>query len=209
MAGTVGWGATRVLLVLALPFVILVRGSVYLFAVHGWYPWLALLGAAGAALGLVTLYGVWVVRHVSGKSTRPAAVARWVAAPLVLGYCGYALLYLSRVNAKTDAVRSAYTATHPLLRLAVSTLVLVDGDVVVTDLARDSRDYGRMGLAPNPRSRHFPQADGWVHALDIRTAGRGRVANWMVEGYFRVMGFDTLRHAGTADHLHVELRRRA
>jgi len=194
--------------VLALPFVILVRGSVYLFEAHGWYTWLALLGAAGVALGVVTLYGVWVVRHVTGKTTRPSAVAQWVAAPLVLGYCGYALLYLSRVNAKTEAIRSAYTATHPLLRLAVSTLVLVDGDVVVTDLTRWRSDYGRMGLPAAQRSKHFRQPDGWVHAVDIRTTGRGAIANWMVEWYFRAMGFDTLRHAGTADHLHVELGER-
>jgi hypothetical protein len=26
-----------------------------------------------------------------------------------------------------------------------------------------------------------------------------------VQAYFWVMGFDTVRHVGTADHLHVEL----
>jgi hypothetical protein len=41
--------------------------------------------------------------------------------------------------------------------------------------------------------------------VDIHTAGRGLLVNLLVEGYFRIMGFRTLRHVGTADHLHVEL----
>jgi len=31
------------------------------------------------------------------------------------------------------------------------------------------------------------------------------VKNRLVQLYFVAMGFDTLRHVGTADHLHVEL----
>ncbi len=41
--------------------------------------------------------------------------------------------------------------------------------------------------------------------MDIHTAGRGFVVNLLVQGYFELMGFRTLRHVGTADHLHVEL----
>ena len=52
---------------------------------------------------------------------------------------------------------------------------------------------------------HFRQRDGWVHALDMRTIGHGTVRNWLTAAYFRLLGFRTLRHVGTADHLHVSL----
>jgi hypothetical protein len=54
-------------------------------------------------------------------------------------------------------------------------------------------------------SLHFRQRDGYVHAMDLRTIGRGAVRNWTTAVYFRVLGFRTLRHVGTADHLHVSL----
>jgi hypothetical protein len=62
-----------------------------------------------------------------------------------------------------------------------------------------------MGLPVNDGTLHYRQRDGWAHAVDLRTNGRGEVVNRLVELYFRVMGFRTLRHVGTADHLHVEL----
>jgi len=52
---------------------------------------------------------------------------------------------------------------------------------------------------------HARQRDGWAHAVDLRTIGRSAIVNLLVEWYFRAMGFRTLRHVGTADHLHVEL----
>jgi hypothetical protein len=96
-----------------------------------------------------------------------------------------------------------YTATHPLLRMALSTLILVDHDAVITDLARKPDDYRRMGLPVNQESLHYRQADGWVHAVDLRT--RPGLKSLLVQWYFDVMGFDTLRHVGTHDHLHVSL----
>jgi len=39
----------------------------------------------------------------------------------------------------------------------------------------------------------------------LRTTGRGFIKNRGVQVYFWLMGFDTRRHVGTADHLHVEL----
>jgi hypothetical protein len=111
--------------------------------------------------------------------------------------------FVSRVNAKDDAVRSVYTATHPLLRVALSTLMLADREAVITDISRTPDDYKRMRLAVNQRSLHYPQADGWVHAVDLRT--RSPFRSVLVEWYFRAMGFKTLRHVGTSDHLHVYL----
>ncbi|HEY3279134.1 MAG TPA: hypothetical protein VGJ83_01375, partial [Gemmatimonadales bacterium] len=83
---------------------------------------------------------------------------------------------------------------------------LVDPKMVVTDMRRARVDYSRMKLPVNETSLHYRQADGWVHAVDLRTTGRGALKNGLVRAYFWLMGFDTLRHVGTADHLHVELR---
>jgi len=199
--------ALRVLaleLLVALPFVVLVRGSVYLYEAQGYPTWLALIVAAAATLAIVAVYGAWLLWRFTGRA-RLRAIAKWVAFPLVLGYCGHALLFLSRTNAQAEDVRGEYSATHPLLRLALSTVILVNGDLVVTDLSRVPADYGAMGLPVLEGTRHALQRDGWAHAVDLRTSGRSAISNWLVERYFRAMGFRTLRHVGTADHLHVEL----
>lgn|SRR5574341_1017522 len=200
--GKLAFATFRVLVIVTAPIVVLVRGAVWLYLDYGFPTWLALLVAAALTLGLLSAYGAWVSRRFTGRA-RLGFVAKWVAAPLVVGYCGYALLHLSRVNAKDDAVHSVYTATHPLLRVAVTTLILADRDAVITDLARTPDDYRRMGLPLNRRSLHYRQPDGWVHAVDLRT--RGTLRSLLVEWYFRAMGFDTLRHTGTRDHLHVSL----
>ena len=132
-------------------------------------------------------------------------LAKWVALPLVVFYCGYSLLYLASVHAKSAPVRAYYTSVHPLLRLALSTAILVDRDILITDSGRQPDAYGRMGLPEMSHSRHYRGADGWVRAVDLRTAGRGTLKNWSVQLYFWSMGFDTKRHVGTTDHLHVEL----
>ncbi len=64
----------------------------------------------------------------------------------------------------------------------------------------------RAGLPANESSLHFRQDDGFVHALDLRTVNRPEWRNLAAELAFRAMGFRTLRHVGTADHLHVSLR---
>jgi hypothetical protein len=154
---------------------------------------------------------VWLARRFTtkgGKGGRDLIipVAKWVALPLVVFYCSYSLLYLASVNAKSAPVRAYYRALHPLLRISLSTLILVDRDMLITDTGRAPEDYTRMGLPTNTRTRHYRQADGWIHAVDLRTSGRGAIKNRGVQFYFWLMGFDTRRHVGTADHLHVELR---
>ncbi len=41
--------------------------------------------------------------------------------------------------------------------------------------------------------------------MDLRTNDRQEWRNQILELYFNLMGFNTLRHVGTADHLHVSL----
>ncbi|MDH3496831.1 MAG: hypothetical protein OER21_08720 [Gemmatimonadota bacterium] len=192
------------LVLLGLPVVTLLRGSTALYLHAGWPTWAALAGAAAVAAALVAGYAALLSRKLTGRA-RLRFVATWIAAPLVVAHCVHGLLFLARVNAKTDDVRTYYRALHPALRLAVSTFVIVDDGQVVTDIHRTAADYDRMRLPVYESSLHFRQADGWVHAMDLRTIGRGRVRNWVTAASFRLLGFRTLRHVGTADHLHVSL----
>lgn len=190
-----------VLLVTA-PFLVLVRGAVWFYQAQGVPGWAALLLSGWATLMLLSFYGAALSRRFTGRA-RLKQVAKWVAAPLVIGYCVFSLVYLARGNAKDDAVRSVYTSTHPILRVALSTLMVFDRKAVITDISRTPDDYKRMGLAVNQRSMHYRQPDGWIHAVDLRT--RSPFRSVLVEWYFLLMGFDTLRHQGTSDHLHVQL----
>ena len=100
---------------------------------------------------------------------------------------------------------SALASVSAIFRLALSTAVLFDRDLVVTDVRRIPSDYVAMGLPVREASLHYRQADGYVHAVDLRTIGRPAWRTSTTVLYFRLMGLRTLRHVGTADHLHVSL----
>ena len=196
--------AARALVVAFLPFLVLVKVAVFLYSHQGYSTVLALASGTACTAALVTAYAAWVWHRFTGR-VRLGLDARRFALPLVVAYCGYGLIYLSSANAKSERVRAYYGSLHPLLRVALSTLIFVDRDVVVTDLARGPEDYAAMGLAPNDGSLHYVQRDGYTHAADLRTASRSELKNVLVRVYFWSMGFATLRHVGTGDHLHVEL----
>ena len=189
---------------IALPFFILVRGAVLLYHDAGWPAWLALLGSGAAMIGVLALYGAVMTRRLTGRM-RFGWITRWVVLPLVVGFLVRGLLFLDRSHAQSESIRAEYRDTHPLLRMALATLDMADDKLVVTDMSRTSADYVRMGLPVLPHTMHGVQRDGWVHAVDIHTRGRGFLVNLFVATYFRAMGFRVLRHVGTADHLHVEL----
>ena len=90
--------------------------------------------------------------------------------------------------------------------MAVSTIVIFDKSLVITDATRKSADYEKMGLPVNERSLHYPQEDGYAYALDLRTRQRSWLRNFAVQNYFRLMGLNTLQHTGTAPHLHISLQ---
>lgn len=204
--GPGGWvrrGALAVFFAVV-PFVLLLRGSVHAWAAWGWPAWGAV--AAGVAFAGSALAGsLWLVLRLIRA---PGALRRLTLRGgflLAGAYAVYGLVYVAARHVKADEIRAEYRTLHPLLRLASTTLFLVDRDAVVTDAARARADYGAMGLAPRDRSLHFLQPDGYVHALDLRTRDRHPARNALVEVAFRAMGFRTLRHVGTADHLHIAL----
>jgi len=124
---------------------------------------------------------------------------------VIAGYGMYGLLYLSSGNTKNPELSDGYASLHPLMRLGASIYFLFDRDVVVTDLERTPEDYLQMGLPITEASLHFKLEDRYVHAMDLRTIGRSPSRNRLMVAYFRIMGFRSLHHVASADHLHVSL----
>jgi hypothetical protein len=191
--------------VVVLPFYVLLRGSVYLNQAFAVWPWLAIAGGVGATVVILMLYVAWTRWRIGSGFKFSRGVTRGLIV-LVTLYVGYTAMYISAANVKTEEVRETYTSLNPLLRMATSTWVLLDNDVVITDGERQPEDYEKMGLPLNEGSLHYRQeTTGYAHAVDLRTKGREEWKNFLMTIYFKIAGFRTLRHTGTADHLHVSL----
>ena len=200
-------GALWVLMVIALgimPFFLLIRTAVFLNVEQGLNGWMALLGGMAVTILLLAVYVFFLFRKVKNKKLL-ARFGFGGVSMLVGGFCIYGLLYLSSVNAKTESVREVYRSLHPILRVSVATTTLAENDLVITDIQRSPQDYISMGLSPLQSSLHYPQSDGFVHAIDLRTIGHSEFRNKTLEWSLRVMGLKIIRHVGTADHLHVAL----
>ena len=188
-----------------LPFAILIRGGVFAYREWGLGTWPALFLAALATALLLGGYA-WYLTRRFGASRGVRKVIVRAAMGVGIAYVGYALVFIASENVKSDEVQTEYSRVHPLLRVAASALILVDPASVITDAGRTEEDYFLMGLPPNEASLHFEQETGYVHALDLRTNGRPEWRNKAVELGFWALGFHSLRHVGTADHLHLSLR---
>lgn len=187
-----------------LPFIIVLRIAVVSYQENVYDGWESLGLGMLAAVALVCVY-IAVFMWSFGLRRGLFMPLLNVCLTAMLVYCGFALFHLANSNAKTEEVRGYYTVLHPFLRVAVRNLVFLDPDLVITDLQRTRDDYQRMGLKPRQYSLHFRQPTGFVHAMDLRTNGRSQFNNLIVELYFILMGFETIRHLGTADHIHVSL----
>lgn len=187
-----------------LPFLVVLRISVLAYQENTNDGWQALVVGILAALLLVCAY-IAVFMWTFDLRRRLFMPLLNACLTVMLCYSGFALFHLAVSNAKTAEIRSYYTSLHPFLRVAVKNLTIIDEDLVLTDVQRTRADYSAMGLPAREYSLHFRQPSGFVHAVDIRTAGRPKVTNLLVELYFIMMGFQTIRHVGTADHLHVAL----
>ena len=204
------WFPIKIILFLLLPFIILIRGSVFLYGRMDFTPWLLIGISALGSMLLVLIYLQVIRRRILGKRKNKEHFKSFkrsflISGALVLTFTGYCLIYVSADNAKNNEIREEYTALHPILRMAVSTFILVDQDIMITDLSRTHSDYADMGLKTLKNSLHYPQSTGYVHAIDLRTRDRSEFRNQLLELSFKAMGFSTLRHIGTADHLHVSL----
>jgi hypothetical protein len=188
-----------------LPFAVLIRGGVFAYRAWSLGTWPALLLSA-LATGLVLAGYGWFLSRRFGAGPGVRRLVTRAAIGVGFAYVAWALVFIASENVKSDDIRAEYAQVHPLLRIAASALILVDPSAVITDAGRTTEDYFLMGLPPNEASLHFEQETGYVHALDLRTSGRSELRNRAVELGFWMLGFHSLRHVGTADHLHLSLR---
>jgi hypothetical protein len=197
----------RVVLIIVLPFFILIRGSAFIHNRHDLGPWISLGGGAVITAFLLFIYMTFIYRRFTKKFGDSDNLKRrsLFALALVFLYCGYGLFFISSDNFKNPALKSEITDLHPILRMGVSTFILMDSDMIITDASRVPEDYRKMGLKTAKNSLHYKQKDGYAYALDLRTNNRHETRNKIMRWYFKLLGFRTLRHAGTDDHLHVSL----
>jgi len=197
----------KYLAILILPFLTLVRGSIYVHKHYdiGAYPSLFV----GLALTTVLLFIYmtviysWLTKKLGDSDNIQRRFI--LALALSLGYCIYGIFFVSADNFKNPALKKEISNMHPILRLGVSTFILVDKKLIITDASRLPEDYRRMGLPSANSSLHYVQKDGYAYAIDLRTNNRNELRNQLMSLYFKVLGFNTLRHVGTADHLHISL----
>ncbi len=198
------FGLLMIIGLVVLPFFLLIRTSVFLNLSYGWNGWLALGGGIFATVLLLLFYIFFLFRRIENKKMLLKFSLGGVGA-LVFAFCFYGVMYISSVNAKSGEIREVYRSMHPILRVAIATTTLADNDLVITDIQRQPEDYAAMGLPLNQRSLHYTQETGYVHAIDLRTIGRDEFRNILLRGSLEIMGLNTIRHTGTADHLHVSL----
>ncbi len=198
----------QLLIMFMLPIWMMIRGSVFLYEQYQLNPWLSMLLMSGLVFLVLLVYIImiwdWLFgsQHLNRNTIR---VKMWIVGIMLFVFTGFTLFYLSGKNAKTESVRKEYKRLHPFLRLAVGTWVLIDRDVLITDGSRFPEDYQKMGLRAKGNSLHYKQKTGYTHAMDLRTKGSNEIRNFMLKAYFWSMGFNTLHHTGTADHLHISL----
>jgi len=206
MAGLIG-RVIWLVFILIFPFIFLIRFSVYLHIKEELIPWACIMG--GCIITSVILFFYFTFMYglfFTGERERPRLLRRlFIAFGLVALYCLHGLFYMSGDNMKTTDLKSEVRKVHPILRLSVSTLIHLDKDLIITDADRLPEDYIKMGLKTKGQSLHYRQSNGYAHAMDLRTQGRSEIRNFITQSYFRLMGFNTLRHKGTADHLHVSM----
>lgn len=199
----------KLILLIILPFLILIRGAVYIHNSSNYLPLVCIIGAGLFTILLIFSY-LGFIRNllvVSGKDS-PSRLGRrmLIATLIVILYIVHGVFYLSASNLKTKELTQEIREVHPIIRLAVSTLIHMDKELVITDANRSPEDYRKMGLKQASHSLHYKQSTGYAHAMDIRTRSRPEWKNILIRNYFRIMGFRTLRHVGTADHLHISLK---
>lgn len=197
----------RIVIIIVLPFGILIRGSLYLhydklFSTYSAIMFSGIFASLVLLVYIFYLFGSNQKIHNSGNYLK----RRFTISALIVGsFVFYAITFISPENTKGSEVKKEFYNLHPTLRLACSTLFLLDRKAIITDASRLPEDYKKMGLKTRKQSLHYKQKDGYSYALDLRTNNRSHLRNSLLRGYFYVLGFNTLRHVGTDDHLHISM----
>jgi hypothetical protein len=198
----------RAVFLIVLPFVVLIRGAVYFNTSMDLGIWPSLAGGVVITTILLFIYMTFIYGRFTGKVGDKDNLKRRLlfAFLIVLGFALHAIIFISNDNIKTQEIKEEYSELHPFLRLGVGTILKIDKKLVVTDGQRAPEDYKKMGLASKRQSLHYKQEDGFTYAIDLRTNDRSEWRNQAIAIYFGAMGFNILRHVGTADHLHISMK---
>jgi len=198
----------KLILLIIIPFILLIRFAVYLHVSSNLLPWVCILGSTFVTIVLLFIYLTFLHAYTTNYASNDRFTLRrrtFISVFVVMLYVIHGIFYISSNNLKSPAVRQEIRKVHPILRLAASTLMHLDKDLLITDSNRLPEDYKKMGLKSIKNSLHYRQSTGYAHAIDLRVNDRPEWKNLLVRSYFFVMGFRTLRHLGTADHLHISL----
>jgi len=196
----------KLVLIILVPFVLLIRLAVYLHTSSNLSPWLCILASVLMTILVIFIYLTIIHSYISDHDNIYNFRRRIIVSIVIVSlYAIHGLFYIKSENMKSKDLRKEIHKVHPVLRLAASTLIHLDKELIITDSDRLPEDYKKMGLKSIKNSLHYTQSTGYSHALDLRTRNRPAWKNMLVQSYFYVMGFQTLRHTGTADHLHVSL----
>lgn len=196
-----------IIFIALIPFILLIRLSIWFHVEFQYAAYVSIVAAIFAVASLLFIYFSFIHTFITGRFGDYSGLKRRyiIALLFVFLYTGQALFFISGSNVKSKELASEFQSLHPILRLGTSTLTLLDKKLILTDAERAPEDYRKMGLPTKGNSLHYPQSDGYVYALDLRVKSRSEFRNALVKLYYKLMGFKTLRHVGTADHLHISL----
>ena len=197
----------RLIFIIVFPFALLIRGAVYAHTEYHTIPFLSIGSSVAITAFCIFLYVNIAYGYMFRKwSSRDLIKQKLVfSVVVVLIMAIHLVFFISNNNLKNSNLKKGYVELHPILRLSTSMLSKIDQKLVITDTSRKKSDYSAMGLATNENSLHFPQKDKYAYAIDLRTRGRNSIQIFLIENYYKLMGFKVLRHVGTADHLHISL----
>jgi len=167
--------------IIIFPFVVLIRTAVYLHIEEKLIPWACIGGGVLFTSILIFLYLTIFYGNYRKKNGLNFKTKLLIAFGVVCIYSAHGLFYISGENFKSNDLRKEIRKVQP-------------------------EDYAKMGLPSKSHSLHYKQSNGYAHAIDLRTNGRNEIRNFLVQSYFKLMGFQTLRHIGTGDHLHISLK---
>ncbi|MDX1940382.1 MAG: hypothetical protein SFU99_07515 [Saprospiraceae bacterium] len=194
-------------ILMVLPFMLLIRVAVLMYEHYHFRGWFCLLIGSMISAAILFTYLYYFQERFFAKTLNYRQFQRNYAILLgiVILYCINSTWSVSIANVKEMEVKQEFKNLHPILRLSISTLILFEKDIILTDAERKREDYREMGLPSKKYSLHYEQSSGYAHAVDIRTKGHSWLRNKLIQAYFELMGFNTLIHKGTAEHLHVSL----
>jgi hypothetical protein len=113
-----GWATMRLAMMIALPFFLLVNGSVMSHRFLGTPAWISILLGSALATAWISFWGTRFWKRMTGRR-RIRDISQRFALPIVLAFSVYSLGWISNFSAKSDDVRSLYQNLHPTLRLAI------------------------------------------------------------------------------------------